>query len=61
MNEKIIMILSIVGAVLITAFLQAYNYIPEGLIISTISIVINYLIVGTILTVITKYLINHFP
>ena len=54
MSEKTIMILSIIGAISITAFLQAYNYIPDGFIISTISIVINYLIVGTILTVTTK-------
>ena len=54
MTEKTIMILSIVGAVFITAFLQAYNYIPDGYIMSTISIVINYLIVGTILSMITR-------
>ena len=54
MNEKITIILSIVGSIIITVFLQTYNYIPDSYIISAISIVINYLILGTIITMISK-------
>jgi len=50
MNEKLTIILSIVGAIIITNFLQTYNYIPDGYIMSAISIVINYLMLGTIIT-----------
>ena len=54
MNEKITIILSIVGAIIITVFLQTYNYITDSYIISAISIVINYLILGTIITMTSK-------
>ena len=54
MNEKITIILSIVGAIIFTVFLQTYNYIPVGYIMSTISIVINYLILGTVITTTTR-------
>jgi len=54
MNEKLTIILSIVGAIIITNFLQTYNYIPDGYIMSAISIVINYLILGMTITITTK-------
>ena len=54
MNEKITIILSILGAIIFTVFLQTYNYIPDGYIMSAISIVINYLILGTVITTITR-------
>ena len=54
MNEKITIILSIVGAIIISVFLQTYNYIPDDYITSAISIVINYLILGTTITITTK-------
>jgi uncharacterized membrane protein YeaQ/YmgE (transglycosylase-associated protein family) len=54
MNKKITIILSIVGAIILTVFLQTYNYIPDGYIMSAISIVINYLILGTIITMTSK-------
>ena len=53
MNEKITIISSIVGAIIFTVFLQTYNYIPDGYIMSAISIVMNYLILGTIITMIS--------
>ena len=54
MNEKITIILSIVGAIILTVFLQTYNYSPDGYIMSAISIVINYLILGTVITTTTR-------
>lgn len=54
MNEKITIILSIVGAIIFTVFLQTYNYIPDDYIMSAISIVINYLILGTVITTTTR-------
>jgi uncharacterized membrane protein YeaQ/YmgE (transglycosylase-associated protein family) len=54
MNKKITIILSIVGAIILTVFLQTYNYIPDGYIMSAISIVINYLILGTVITTTTR-------
>ena len=54
MNEKITIILSILGAIIFTVFLQTYNYIPDGYIMSAISIVINYLILGMVITTTTR-------
>ena len=54
MNEKITIILSILGAIIFTVFLQTHNYIPDGYIMSAISIVINYLILGTVITTTTR-------
>jgi hypothetical protein len=54
MDEKITIILSIVGAIIFTVFLQTYTYIPEGYIMFAISTIINYLILGTIITITSR-------
>ena len=55
MKDKTTMVIASIGAMFGTAFLQAYNCMPDGILVTTISLIILYLLIGTLITVIIEY------
>ena len=55
MKDKTTMVIASIGAMFGTAYLQAYNYIPDGYFVSGISLIILYLLIGTLITMIIEY------
>ena len=55
MKDKTIMVIASIGAMFGTAFLQAYNYMPDGILVTTISLTILFLLIGTLITVVIEY------
>ena len=59
MRDKTSMIIASIGAIFGTAYLQAYNYIPDGYFVSAISIIILYFVIGTIVTIIDMNMLTN--